>query len=171
MRVPTLRRTRCSATVRWSPGGPGSARWAPSSSSRTTAREWAAGTSAAHSRGRSVARSVALRAVDELADDVQVPVVAGVLLDQVLEDPAERDLPPVAHPLDGHLVEVEGREQLVVRPRHLGVVVERDRQRLFEPVGELLLRAFVPPGHLERLAEEVLVDPRPLHPAQMADDP
>src|SRR3954451_3879598 len=154
MRVPTRTRTRCSATVRWSPGGPGSARWAPSSSSRTTAREWAAGTSAAHSRGRSVARSVAPRAVHELADDVQVPVVAGVLLDQVLEDPAERDLPPVAHPLDGHLVEVEGREELVVRARHLRVVVERDRQRLVEPVVELPVRVLVGPRPIVRLSQQ-----------------
>ena len=98
--------------------------------------------------------SVALRAVDQLADDVQVPVVAGVLLDQVLKDPAERDLPPVAHPLDRHLVEVEVVNSSSCRPRHLGVVVERDRQRLVEPVGELLLCVLVPPGHLERLAEQ-----------------
>src|ERR1700722_2325417 len=111
------------------------------------------------------------RAVGEFPEDIEVAVVPGGLLGQVEQTPTQRDRlgPPQDAP--GRGVQVEGCHKLVVPGAGRPVLSQQLGERHLDRDPELAIGIVVGPRRVDRAAEQVLLDPRALDPAQVADQP
>lgn len=111
-------------------------------------------------------------AVGHFAEQVDVAVVAGGLLDQVEQDPAQRDRfgAPVQF-TPGRQVQVERSDEVPVLVATGPVLGEQFGDRLLDADTHLPIGIFVGPRGLAWPPEQRCLEPGVLHPAQMTDQP
>src|SRR3954447_19820629 len=115
------------------------------------------------------AGSVTGRAVVQLPEEVEVAVVPRVLLDEVQQDPAQGGWFARTVRRGRAVVEVEPGDQRVGAAGLLDVAVEDLGERQRRPVDELLVGRLVGPGAEIGPADEPVLDPGVLDPAQVVD--